>query len=162
MNVVRLADRPLVPWRNGGGRTRELLAWPRAGEWLVRVSVAEIEADGPFSPFPGIDRCFSVLEGAGVELMLPTGTVRLGPSDDAVFFAGEAAPGCRLIDGPTRDLNLMARRDAGRATMQRTPPATSTAPWRAVFADGTLWWTDDPAEHLPLRGGAWWLTLEIR
>jgi uncharacterized protein len=162
VNVVRLADCPFMPWRNGGGRTRELLAWPRGDEWLVRVSAAEIEADGPFSPFPGIDRCFAVLAGAGVELMLPTGTVHLGPSDDAVSFAGEAAPGCRLIDGPTRDLNLMARRDAGRASMQRTPPATRTAPWRGLFADGTLWWTDDPSGALPSHGSGWWLTLETR
>lgn len=162
MNVVRLADCAFVPWRNGGGRTRELLAWPRADAWLVRVSVAAIEADGPFSPFPGIDRCFAVLEGAGVELALPTGMARLGPSDDAFFFAGEAAPGCRLIEGPTRDLNLMARRDAGRISMQRTPPSTGTAPWRGLFADDTLWWTDDPTEALPSHGSGWWLTLETQ
>ena len=39
---VRLADCAFVPWRNGVGRTRELLAWPTAADWLVRVSVAEI------------------------------------------------------------------------------------------------------------------------
>lgn len=162
MNTVRLADCPFVPWRNGGGCTRELLAWPRAEGWLVRVSVAEIEADGPFSPFPGIDRCFAVLEGAGVELALPGGPVRLGPHDDALAFPGEAAPGCRLLDGPTRDLNLMARRDAGRLSMQRTPPLNTAARWRGLFADGMLWWSDDPAEALPPHGSGWWLTLETR
>ena len=34
------------PWRNGGGRTRELLAWPDAQAWSVRISLAEIEAEG--------------------------------------------------------------------------------------------------------------------
>jgi environmental stress-induced protein Ves len=162
VNVVRLADCPFVPWRNGGGRTRELMAWPTVDDWLVRVSVAEIEADGPFSPFPGVDRCFAVLEGAGVELALPAATVRLRTGSDALAFAGEDAPGCRLIDGPTRDLNLMARREAGRITMQREPRTHTAAPWRGLFDDGTLWWTDDPSSALPSHGSGWWLTLERR
>ena len=156
MNTVRSVDCPLVPWRNGGGRTRELLAWPRTDDWLVRVSVAEIDVDGPFSAFAGIDRCFAVLDGAGVVLSLPHGRVRLGVQDDAFAFAGEAAPMCHLIDGPTRDLNLMVRRGAGRASMRREPQHSER--WRGVFAEGTLWWTDDPVEALPAVAG-WHLSL---
>jgi environmental stress-induced protein Ves len=147
MKRVRLADCADVPWRNGGGRTRELLAWPDAIDWQVRVSVATIEADGPFSAYPGIDRCFAVLDGAGVLLALPEGEQRLGPGDDALCFAGEAAPMCRLLDGPTRDLNLMVRRGAATATMQRARLGPSR--WRGLYADGTLWWSDDPQELLP-------------
>ena len=62
---------PPQPWRNGGGVTRELLAWPDGGDWRVRVSVADIDADGPFSAFPGVERWFAVLEGAGVALRSP-------------------------------------------------------------------------------------------
>ena len=160
MNLVRLADCPFVPWRNGGGRTRELLAWPAATGWLVRVSVAEIEASGPFSAFLGVDRCFAVLEGDGVDLALPGGPVRLRPGDAAACFAGEAAPHCALTGGPTRDLNLMVRRDAGRASMQRDGPRAGR--WRGRYADGVLAWTDDPAEPLPAHGPGWWLTLEPR
>jgi uncharacterized protein len=156
MNVVQLNDCPLVPWRNGGGRTRELLAWPRADDWLVRVSVAHIDVDGPFSALAGIDRCFAVLDGAGVTLSLPHGRVRLGAQDDAIAFAGEAAPMCHLIDGPTRDLNLMVRRGAGIASMQRSPHGNQR--WRGVFADGTLWWSDDAGETLPAAAG-WYLSL---
>ena len=43
-----------TPWRNGGGRTRELLAWPHVADWKVRVSIADIDRDGPFSAFPGV------------------------------------------------------------------------------------------------------------
>lgn len=160
MNIVALADCPFVPWRNGGGRTRELLAWPTAGDWLVRVSVAEIEASGPFSAFAGIDRCFAVLEGAGVELALPGATVRLRPGDPAACFAGESAPACDLLAGPTRDLNLMVRRDAGRASMQRDGPRAGR--WRGWYADGVLAWTDTADEPLPAHGPGWWLTLEPR
>jgi environmental stress-induced protein Ves len=159
MNAVLLADCPFVPWRNGGGRTRELLAWPSAQDWQVRVSVAEIEADGPFSAFPGIERAFAVLDGAGVVLSLPGGDVRLGPFDDAVRFDGVAAPMCRLLDGPTRDLNLMVRTAFGRAQMQRR--AIASAPWRGLFAAGTLWWTDRPDEPLPAVDG-WHLAVHPR
>ena len=57
-------ERVAARWRNGGGRTRELLAWPDAADWKVRVSVADVESDGPFSAFPGVQRWFAVLEGA--------------------------------------------------------------------------------------------------
>jgi environmental stress-induced protein Ves len=159
MNTVRLADCPFVPWRNGGGRTRELLAWPAASDWLLRVSVAEIEADGPFSAYAGIDRCFAVLDGAGVVLTLPQGDVRLTAGDGALSFAGEAAPACRLIDGPTRDLNLMVRRSAGAASMRRAGPLAGR--WRGLFAHGTLWCSDDPHEALPDVEG-WHLALSAR
>jgi len=157
MNRVLLADCPFVAWRNGGGRTRELLAWPSAVEWTLRVSVAEIEADGPFSAFEGIERCFAVLDGAGVVLSLPRGEVRLHRGDPALAFPGEAAPLCRLIGGPTRDLNLMARRTAGRPAMRREPPASGR--WRGVISGDALWWTDDAHELLPPIDG-WWLSLE--
>jgi hypothetical protein len=145
MNVVRWGDCIDMPWRNGGGRSRELLAWPEAEDWQVRVSVAEIGTDGPFSPFAGIERWFAVLEGAGVVLTLPAGERTVRPGDPALAFPGEAAPGCRLIDGPTRDLNLMLRRGARGA-------------WRGLFADGALWWSDDPREALPTQRG-WRLTM---
>ncbi len=57
-------------WRNGGGQTRELLAWPAQGPWRLRISRADIDADGPFSAFPGVTRWFTVLQGAGVALTL--------------------------------------------------------------------------------------------
>lgn len=153
MNCVRLQDCPFVPWRNGGGRTRELLTWPvGATDWQLRVSVAEIEADGPFSALPGVERCFAVLEGAGVRLALPQGEVRLTPQDGALCFPGEAAPMCRLIDGPTQDLNLMLRRGTGTASMRRTP-APARQRWRGLYAAGTLWWSDDPEVPLPSHPG---------
>ena len=151
MNTVLLATTPAQPWRNGGGSARELLAWPAGADWQVRVSVAEIARDGDFSAYPGVDRWFSVLEGAGVRLALPGGERITRCGDDPLFFAGEAAPACRLIDGLTQDLNLMLRRGAGAGTgtaagtgmgggMRRATPgatlsATATATrWRGLYA----------------------------
>ena len=108
---VRLGDCPPQPWRNGGGLTRELLAWATAAHdtaagpgttppgWTVRVSVAEITRDGPFSPYPGVDRAFAVLEGRGVVLAWPQGDTVCRPGDEALRFDGAQAPGCRLVDG---------------------------------------------------------------
>ena len=71
LHTVHVLGVPLQPWRNGGGVARDLLYWPTSGaqaDWHVRVSVARIDRDGPFSHYPGVQRCFSVLSGQGVQL----------------------------------------------------------------------------------------------
>jgi uncharacterized protein len=111
--LLRCIDVPAQRWRNGGGLTRELLAWPGGEDWRVRVSVADIEADGPFSTFPGVQRWFSVLQGAGVELSIGEQRHRLHRGDAPLCFAGDATTACRLLDGSTRDLNFMLRGATG-------------------------------------------------
>lgn len=185
LHRVRLEEVAAEPWRNGGGTTRVLLAWPDAVRWRLRVSVAEIAADGPFSPFPGVDRWFAVVEGAGVRLALPAGVVTLQPGSAPLAFDGEAAPGCTLLGGPTQDLNLMARRDADHARMAPALPGGELGAgfaWRGAYAAdaaaleiggpsgpveplaaGTLLWTeqaDDPPWTLRQGRRAWWLWLE--
>ncbi len=150
MNIHRINLRqvPVQAWRNSGGSTRELLAWPQVQAWQVRVSVARIEQDGPFSAFPGIDRWFAVLDGAGVVLSLPEGERRLSPASRPLAFDGEAAPGCTLLSGATTDLNLMVRRGLGDAQMWRADSGASidgATRWRAVYAAGP---TAVDIEHL--------------
>ena len=187
VQLVSLHDCPPQPWRNGGGLTRELLAWPSHADWQLRVSVARIDRDGAFSSFAGLQRWFAVLQGHGVQLQLPQGPVTQTAASDPLAFDGEAAPMCTLLDGPTEDLNLMARRDAGRARMARARPGGSPAPggtlrWRGLFtlqactllvgsravplAGGTLAWSDGDRStdwrldaHQP-ADSAWWLSLE--
>lgn len=105
------------PWRNGGGTTRELLAWPRGEDWQVRISVADVRAAGPFSRFAGIERWFAVLEGDGVVLRSPDAEVRLTQDSDPFRFDGELPIDCELVRGPTVDFNLMAL--PGRALLRR-------------------------------------------
>jgi environmental stress-induced protein Ves len=184
MNVVRCDAVEPQPWKNGGGLTRELLAWPSWDDWALRLSVADIRADGPFSAFAGVDRWFAVLEGAGVMLALPEGRRCVETGDAPLHFRGEVAPHCELLDGMTRDLNLMLKRDAGRGAMQRAEAGEAFAPrarFRALFAadaltlqiDGTdalrvppfvLVWADGArgiwrivADALPR---AWWIHFE--
>jgi hypothetical protein len=113
-NIVRLDEVAASPWRNGGGVTRELLAWPLAADWRVRMSVAEVEQDGPFSRFEGVQRWFAVLQGAGVRLRLEGAEHALTRASAAFAFDGGAALDCELLDGPTQDFNLMLRGAGGR------------------------------------------------
>jgi environmental stress-induced protein Ves len=115
--IVSLADVPPSPWKNGGGVTRELVAWPNAQDWVWRLSVADVASDGPFSRFEGVQRWFAVLSGAGVCLAvgrLPKPSVHtLTPGSPPLVFAGDVPVSCTLIDGPTQDLNLMLRGTPG-------------------------------------------------
>ncbi len=136
LRTIPLDSAAPQPWRNGGGVTRELFAWPRAARWLWRISVADISQDGPFSAFPDVDRWFAVLEGGGVMLSFLEGDRPVSMGSERAYFDGVAAPPCKLLDGPTRDLNLMMRRDAGRSDMLRALPGqpwVSRAPLRALF-----------------------------
>ena len=174
------------PWRNGGGRTRELLAWPSAAHWSLRISLADIDADAPFSAFADVQRWFAVIDGGGVALTFATGEKRLGPGAAPLCFDGASPPECRLLNGPTRDLNLMSRSGSAMMDAARSGvPWTHAAPQRGVFcaapgrwrcADGrqqllaprTLLWLADaaglefsfspePARPADAPGAAWWL-----
>lgn len=124
MRQVITSDVSPVPWRNGGGLTHELLAWPSPQDWRCRLSVADIAGDGPFSAFPGVVRHFVVLDGDGVVLDFAGREVELRPGDTPQVFDGASAPGCCLLGGPVRDLNLMCR--GGRGTLQAI-----TGAWQA-------------------------------
>ena len=109
---VSLDGAAATPWKNGGGTTRELLAWP-AGEWSVRVSVARIDASGPFSAYPGVARWFAVLSGAGVKLRVDGREHTVLPGDQPLCFDGDSSTGCELLSGATEDFNLMLRQREG-------------------------------------------------
>lgn len=121
---MRARDVPARPWRNGGGTTREIFAWPAGGDWRIRISVADIVTDGPFSAYPGVERWTAVLEGSGVELSIDGRKALLRPGDAPLRFSGESTVDCRLIDGPVRDLNLMLRGACGAMC-----PAVAGTPW---------------------------------
>lgn len=122
---IRIDSVAVQPWRNGGGVTRELLAWPDAGDWRVRISVADIDRDGSFSSFPGVQRWFAVWQGTGVALTVDGVEHRCTAEDTPLRFSGEPETTCRLIDGPTRDLNLMLRDTPGSMTK-----VVDGEPWR--------------------------------
>lgn len=118
--LIRLPDAVTSPWRNGGGVTRELAAWPAgSADWTWRISVAEVAASGPFSRFDGVQRWFAVLGGNGVSLQMDGVKHRLTAASAPLAFDGGVAVDCQLLDGPTQDLNLMVRQGRASARMQR-------------------------------------------
>jgi environmental stress-induced protein Ves len=139
--MIRLdaAAGPPRPWRNGGGLTRELFTDAPGEGWRVRLSLADITRDGPFSAFPGTTRWFSVVEGAGVWLGDGGGAIALAPGDPPWRFDGALAPACRLRGGPTRDLNLMLRgADGALEPVRADVPWARRARWRGVFTARAL------------------------
>ncbi|ESQ84085.1 hypothetical protein AEAC466_10085 [Asticcacaulis sp. AC466] len=114
------AGRVAVPWKNGGGVTREIAVFPDGAgmdDFLWRVSMADVTQAGPFSRFDGIDRHLTILAGQ-LQLDLPDGRHLLNAGDSLAFDGGTPIYGTPLL--PVTDLNVMTRRGAFRARVDRT------------------------------------------
>jgi environmental stress-induced protein Ves len=124
LSLLRASDYRRVRWKNDGGWTTEIAREPAdpAIEFRWRVSIADIESDGPFSTFPGVARELLLLSGNGIELDIDDAPpLRLAARFQRVCFDGEARVDCRLIAGPTRDFNVMTRRDVIHAEAMGRP-----------------------------------------
>ena len=133
MQVIRFADLAPVPWRNGGGVTREIATAPYDGEpgsFRWRVSIADVTSEGPFSAFEEVDRQIVLVEGAGMVISVDEQPHRLDLFD-VLAFPGDAPCVGTLVDSPTRDLNVMTRRGLASAGVQ----IVSIADAPAVQAD---------------------------
>jgi environmental stress-induced protein Ves len=110
LQIIRKSSFTSVPWKNGGGITHEAVRVPEGGEpFRWRVSIAHIEASGPFSDFSGYLRTMVLLRGTGVTLKFNAGASReLRSVGELVEFDGAGQTYCELLDGPCVDLNLMA------------------------------------------------------
>ncbi|MFF4352404.1 HutD family protein [Streptomyces sp. NPDC001530] len=140
------AGRVAVPWKNGGGVTREIAVWPEGGdmgdfEW--RVSLADVVADGPFSGFPEVDRILTMVEGEGMDLTVGGVSRRVDTRFVPQCFPGDLPTDCRLLGGPVVNLNVMWRRGGETAptvtvAQSRRPIAVPAGPVVLVVAlDGS-------------------------
>ncbi len=145
-----------VPWKNGGGITREVVASP-AGTGLDRfdwrISTAEVRTAGPFSAFSGVERTLCILEGT-LSLAIGGRTAIMLSADSAPFeFAGDDPAHGAPVDGPVVDLNVMARRGSFNARVQRVQAGAAVeicTDTTVLFALGVL--------TVAARGRAWVLT----
>ncbi|SFB10701.1 hypothetical protein SAMN04515620_11831 [Collimonas sp. OK607] len=115
MRLISFEQLQAVPWKNGGGITRELHSYPPAAsfdDFSWRVSIADVTRSGAFSSFPGVDRVITLLEGDGMQLLSASGDhaslTRLQPHR----FRGEEQVSAQLEGGACLDFNLMLRRGA--------------------------------------------------
>ncbi len=116
-HILSPADYHRMPWKNGGGHTMEIAAHPVGSglaSFMWRVSVADVERDGPFSAFGGVDRSLVLLSGAGMRLTGAGEPIELRAPYEPIHFSGDRTMECQLIDGPVRDFNLMVRRGSAR------------------------------------------------
>jgi environmental stress-induced protein Ves len=139
MKILRASSSRSVPWKNGGGMTREILrepAEPAAFDW--RLSLATIDSPGPFSAFDGYHRTLVLVTGAGVELNFSQhGTSRLSTPGQTVSFDGAWQTSCTLLDGSSTDLNLIVSAERAQSTSRSAPlteaQVIQTAGWSEVF-----------------------------
>ncbi len=77
LRVLTVSDYTVTPWKNGGGITQDVLLLPQGAsqdDFDIRVSLAPIVTEGPFSSFPGIDRHITLLTRERLELVFPAQT----------------------------------------------------------------------------------------
>lgn len=108
---IRFADLRPEPWRNGGGSTVEIVRSGGVDDFDWRISVATINADGPFSVIAGVDRWLVVLKGRVVLKCGDAAPLRLDPQTAPFCFDGEADTQAILPDGTATVLNVMSRRN---------------------------------------------------
>ncbi|MER7980244.1 HutD family protein [Streptomyces sp. NPDC095817] len=113
VQLLPAAGRTAVPWKNGGGVTREILVRPEGADmsgFAWRVSLADVRADGPFSAFAGVDRILTMVEGAGMDLTVGDARRLVDTRYVPQRFPGDLPTGCRLLGGPVVNLNVMWNR----------------------------------------------------
>jgi len=100
------------PWNNGGGMTQDVWLWPETASqdgFDIRLSLASIETDGPFSLFPGIDRTITLVGGAPFVLYFgDTGEHRMDLLQPFSFDSVQT-PSSRLNEGAASAFNVMTR-----------------------------------------------------
>ena len=131
LEVLRAAERTPVPWKNGGGLTREVAVHPPAsdlGGFDWRVSIAEVHTPGPFSLFEGVDRHMAVLAGRLSLAIDGRPAVTLTPETEALAFPGDLPAVAAPLGAPVTDLNVMTRRSRCAARLTRS--------WAPQFVPG--------------------------
>jgi environmental stress-induced protein Ves len=114
MRILRAENYRRMRWKNGGGETAEIAVFPEGAgldDFGWRVSMATVEAGGPFSAFPDVDRTLSILEGEGIVLdIVGQQPVMLTDASAPYNFPADASTNAEILGGPITDLNVMTRR----------------------------------------------------
>jgi uncharacterized protein len=133
------ADRQArMPWRNGRGETREVVAWPPGASldtFAWRVSVATIDRSGPFSHFPGVSRTLALLSGTGVRLTVGGTRIELTRCLAAATLRGEEEVHCELMGSTVQMFNVMVRGETpARIVVSEGTQALAVARFRVCYA----------------------------
>lgn len=110
MTHLTPADYTAMPWANGKGTTVEMLRVDRDGALLLRLSMATVAEDGPFSLFPGIERNLTVIDGPGFRLQGAGFDLRCAPLQPCAFPGDVAMRATVPPGGASVDFNVMTAR----------------------------------------------------
>jgi len=157
MEFFDIRKMPVNLWRNGAGETREICCFPPATrEFNWRASIASLAGNGEFTPFPGVDRVITLIEGG--EVTLNGGSVRHTLKRHQPFtFAGDQPVKAELCEGRmSMDFNIMTRRDRCQANVRIADRTFTTFGSRGgmVFVLSGAWQLGD--KLLTADQGACW------
>ena len=122
VELVRFAEAPSMPWKNGLGTTTQLAIHPRStslDSFAWRVSIARLSGSAAFSAFAGVERCLAMLRGEMTLLRAHVEPVRMTTASPPISFPGDEPAEGRVESGTALDLNLMYRSGRWDATMHR-------------------------------------------
>jgi environmental stress-induced protein Ves len=117
--ILRSLEYIARPWKNGGGATRDIATSPPGASFDTfdwRLSLAQVDRDGPFSRFDDVDRTLVLLSGA-MTLHEDDRQIHL-VRNEPFAFAGERAIEA-TVSGATLDFNVMTRRGRAKHTARR-------------------------------------------
>jgi len=117
--IIQKKDYKRSTWKNGLGFTDEIAIHPQGaslakGDFLWRISSAQIASASPFSMFPLHERNLVVLKGKGIRLFHsyeegePEEQITLSPLEP-YDFPGDVPSRCELVQGPIVDLSVFTR-----------------------------------------------------
>ncbi len=138
LRVIGPSDYRRVPWKNGGGITQDVLLLPDGAshdDFDVRISLAPIVEEGPFSSFPGIDRHITRLSANALSLAFAQETRALNRLEP-LYFDSVLQPRSLLPEGPAEVINVMTRR--GRWHAQVMPATGGNGPLLAAPEGGLV------------------------
>ena len=105
MQILRLNELIDVPWKNGGGTTRDVAKGMRHEQVAWMISRADVAQNGPFSDFTGMKRVLTVVSGGTMTLHTSTTSLEANLWEP-VSFDGALKIQSHLQDGPLTALNL--------------------------------------------------------
>ena len=106
MKRIRQSDYVAMPWKNGMGVTHEICSSDVGGTILWRLSLAEVQSDGPFSTFENLERITTVIEGLGMRLASADNEIDALPLKP-INFSGDIALTGYCNSTPIRNFNLI-------------------------------------------------------
>lgn len=129
MEILRNKELIDVPWKNGGGITRNIAKGLNRDHAAWTISRADVAQDGAFSNFAGLQRVLTVVSDTGMTLEHSGGAWDADPWQP-VCFGGEVEVFSRLKNGPLTDFNLMFDPTLcdGSVTVLRGPVAERVSP----------------------------------